>query len=280
MRQLKQEGWIHHLGRHAVACFLTRGGCYIHWERGLETFEEWLLDHEPACNAGNWQWLSCTAFFAQFYRCYSPIAFPKKWDPSGAFVRRYVPELANIPDKYIYEPSKAPIADQKKAGVSIQGDGTATEKGGLKLYPKPMFDFNERRKICIDNIKAAYDTKLYGNSPKVLDGTWRPLFTADAEGATNMPGVLPHGGKGNGGVKRKRKPDTEEAEAKSESGEDEGEEDQHEEEEEEETKATPEKSGKTAQEGQTTLVQHLKNGKSSIRGGNTRGRGRGKRTKT
>jgi deoxyribodipyrimidine photolyase len=79
MRQLAQEGWIHHLGRHAVACFLTRGGCYIDWERGAEVFEEWLIDHEAACNIGNWQWLSCTAFFAQFYRCYSPIAFPQKW---------------------------------------------------------------------------------------------------------------------------------------------------------------------------------------------------------
>lgn len=56
MRQLKQEGWIHHLGRHSVACFLTRGGCYVHWERGAEVFEEWLIDHETACNVGNWMW--------------------------------------------------------------------------------------------------------------------------------------------------------------------------------------------------------------------------------
>lgn len=56
MRQLKQEGWIHHLGRHMVACFLTRGGCYVHWERGKEVFEEWLIDHESASNAGNWMW--------------------------------------------------------------------------------------------------------------------------------------------------------------------------------------------------------------------------------
>lgn len=56
MRQLKMEGWIHHLGRHMVACFLTRGGCYVHWERGKEVFEEWLVDHESASNAGNWMW--------------------------------------------------------------------------------------------------------------------------------------------------------------------------------------------------------------------------------
>lgn len=56
MRQLKIEGWIHHLGRHMVACFLTRGGCYVHWERGKEVFEQWLIDHESASNAGNWMW--------------------------------------------------------------------------------------------------------------------------------------------------------------------------------------------------------------------------------
>lgn len=48
MRQLRSEGWIHHLGRHMVACFLTRGGCYVDWERGAEVFEEWLIDHETA----------------------------------------------------------------------------------------------------------------------------------------------------------------------------------------------------------------------------------------
>ena len=184
MRQLRQEGWIHHLGRHAVACFLTRGGCYIDWERGAEVFEEWLIDHETACNSGNWQWLSCTAFYAQFYRCYSPIAFPKKTDSSGKFVRHFCPELAKFPDKYIYEPWKAPIADQKKAGCLIKGDGSGEVEGGLQIYPKPMFDFNARRTICIDAIKNAYHVGLYGDDPKVKDGTWRALFSDSAEGPT------------------------------------------------------------------------------------------------
>lgn len=272
MRQLKQEGWIHHLGRHAVACFLTRGGCYVHWERGLETFEEWLLDHEAACNAGNWQWLSCTAFFAQFYRCYSPIAFPKKWDAKGSFVRRYVPELANIPDKYIYEPSRAPIADQKKAGVLIKGDGTQTEDCSLKLYPKPMFDFNERRDVCINGIKAAYDTKLYGDNPKVLDGSWRTLFDDDAEGPTKSTG------KANGGVKRKRgreqaedvdcsRADEHVAEGEEEDEDEEGEDDN----ERGDAKSTPKKSRRGAQKGQGTLDCHLSNGSSK---GHSGARGR------
>ncbi|MCJ1296447.1 hypothetical protein MMC34_008013 [Xylographa carneopallida] len=184
MRQLRSEGWIHHLARHAVACFLTRGGCYIDWVRGAEVFEEWLIDHESACNIGNWQWLSCTAFYSQFYRCYSPIAFPQKTDKDGQFVRHFCPELKDFPTKYIYEPWKAPIQDQKKAGCLIKGDGTMAEIDGMKAYPKPMFDFNERRTICLDGMKSAYHVNLYGNDPRVLDGTWRKLFPDDAEGPT------------------------------------------------------------------------------------------------
>ncbi|KAF2713035.1 cryptochrome-2 [Pleomassaria siparia CBS 279.74] len=189
MRQLRTEGWIHHLGRHAVACFLTRGGCYIDWERGAEVFEEWLIDHETACNSGNWQWLSCTAFFSQFYRCYSPIAFPKKTDPDGDFVRRYVPELVKYDKKYIYEPWKTPIADQKAWACLIKGDGSddAEKKvdGGYNTYPKPMFDFPERREICIQGMKKAYEVGLYGNDARVKDGSWRALFHNDAEGPTD-----------------------------------------------------------------------------------------------
>lgn len=199
MRQLRQEGWIHHLGRHAVACFLTRGGCYIDWERGAEVFEEWLIDHEVACNVGNWQWLACVAFYAQFYRCYSPVAFPKKWDKEGAFVRKYVPELEKYPGKYIYEPWRAPIADQKKAGCLLQGDGSVNgegkswacdigeevrQGGEMRVYPKPMFDFNERRGICIEGVKNAYHVNLYGDDERVKDGSWRELFPDAAEGPT------------------------------------------------------------------------------------------------
>ncbi|KAJ5646605.1 hypothetical protein N7490_002977 [Penicillium lividum] len=177
MRQLRQEGWIHHLGRHSVACFLTRGGCYVSWERGAEVFEELLIDHETACNVGNWMWLSCTAFFSQFYRCYSPIAFGKKWDPEGQFVRRYCPELKKFDKKYIYEPWKAPIADQKKWGCRVTGDGSGSSDG--QTYPKPMFDFDQRRQICLDSMKNAYDVGLHGEDNKVMNGSWKKEFDKD-----------------------------------------------------------------------------------------------------
>ena len=187
MRQLREEGWIHHLGRHSVACFLTRGGAYIDWERGADVFEEYLIDHEPACNAGNWQWLSCTAFFAQYYRCYSPVAFGQKWDKHGAFVRRWVPELKDLDTKYIYEPWKAPIQDQKKAGVRVTGDGLGSSlssggEQGMATYPKPMFDFSTRRDTCMAAMKTGYEVGLYGDDERILAGSWRELFPS-ANGA-------------------------------------------------------------------------------------------------
>lgn len=66
----------------------------------------------------------------------------------------------------------------------IKGDGDETEKEGFKVYPKPMFDFNTQREICIQGMKAAYATGLYGNDQSVLDGTWKNAFDDNAEGRT------------------------------------------------------------------------------------------------
>ncbi|ORY87110.1 DNA photolyase [Protomyces lactucae-debilis] len=156
MRQLRRDGWIHHLARHSVACFLTRGHCYIAWEKGAQVFEELLIDHETACNVGNWQWLSCTAFFSQYYRVYSPVAFGKKWDKSGALIREFVPELKNVPDKYIYEPWLMSKVDMKAAGCILGQD-----------YPKRIFDEKEQAKVALAGMKEAYDAKLYGDSPQI-----------------------------------------------------------------------------------------------------------------
>jgi len=122
MRQLRQEGWIHHLARHAVACFLTRGDLWISWEEGQRVFEQLLLDQDWALNAGNWMWLSASAFFHQYFRVYSPVAFGKKTDPQGHYIRKYVPELAKYPAGCIYEPWKASMADQRTYGCVLGTD--------------------------------------------------------------------------------------------------------------------------------------------------------------
>ncbi|KAI0910289.1 DNA photolyase [Ustulina deusta] len=186
MRQLRIEGWIHHLGRHMVACFLTRGGCYVHWERGADVFEELLIDHEPASNAGNWQWLSCTAFFSQYFRCYSPVAFGQKWDKDGDFIRKWVPELKRLDAKYIYEPWKATQAALGKAEVRVEGDGLSND-GKEGIYPEAMFDFKQRRSVCISAMKRAFSIGLRGNDEAVKDGTWRELF--EKAGETEMEGM-------------------------------------------------------------------------------------------
>jgi len=148
MRQLAQEGWMHHLGRHAVACFLTRGDLWQSWEEGAKHFEAQLLDADYALNGFNWLWLSCSGFFYQYFRCYSPVGFQKKNDPSGKYIRKFVPELKNLPDKYIYEPWEAPASVLEKAGVKLG-----------ETYPRPIID-GDHKDVSKDNMsrmKAAYD---------------------------------------------------------------------------------------------------------------------------
>uniref|UniRef100_A0A1I8NXW5 Photolyase/cryptochrome alpha/beta domain-containing protein n=1 Tax=Stomoxys calcitrans TaxID=35570 RepID=A0A1I8NXW5_STOCA len=145
MRQLRQEGWIHHLARHAVACFLTRGDLWISWEEGQKVFEELLLDQDWALNAGNWMWLSASAFFHQYFRVYSPVAFGKKTDPTGAYIRKYVPELAKYPAGAIYEPWKVSLADQRKYGCVLG-----------EHYPHRIVNHELVHKENIKRMTAAY----------------------------------------------------------------------------------------------------------------------------
>uniref|UniRef100_A0A8D2IHZ2 Photolyase/cryptochrome alpha/beta domain-containing protein n=1 Tax=Varanus komodoensis TaxID=61221 RepID=A0A8D2IHZ2_VARKO len=145
MMQLRTEGWIHHLARHAVACFLTRGDLWISWEEGQKVFEEFLLDADWSLNAGNWQWLSASAFFHQFFRVYSPVAFGKKTDKNGDYIKKYLPFLQKFPSDYIYEPWKAPRSIQERAGCIIGKD-----------YPKPIVVHEVVRKRNLERMKAAY----------------------------------------------------------------------------------------------------------------------------
>jgi len=146
MTQLKQEGWIHHLARHMVACFFTRGDLWQSWVEGAKIFDLYLLDSDYALNNANWQWLSCSNFFYQYFRCYSPIAFGKKTDPDGSYIRRYVPKLAKYPAKYIYEPWKAPLDVQAACNCIIGKD-----------YPNPIVDHAIVSQENMNKMKKAYE---------------------------------------------------------------------------------------------------------------------------
>ncbi|XP_029952419.1 cryptochrome-2 isoform X2 [Salarias fasciatus] len=145
MTQLRQEGWIHHLARHAVACFLTRGDLWLSWESGMKVFEELLLDADWSVNAGSWMWLSCSAFFQQFFHCYCPVGFGRRTDPTGDYIRRYVPVLKDYPTRYIYEPWNAPECVQKAANCLV----------GVH-YPKPMINHAEGSRLNIERMKQVY----------------------------------------------------------------------------------------------------------------------------
>eukprot|EP00586_Coscinodiscus_wailesii_P021318 CAMPEP_0172506270 /NCGR_PEP_ID=MMETSP1066-20121228/193352_1 /TAXON_ID=671091 /ORGANISM="Coscinodiscus wailesii, Strain CCMP2513" /LENGTH=535 /DNA_ID=CAMNT_0013283221 /DNA_START=127 /DNA_END=1734 /DNA_ORIENTATION=- len=146
MTQLRETGWIHHLARHAAACFLTRGDLWQSWEKGAEVFERELIDADWSINNFNWQWLSCTAHFYQYFRCYSPVAFGKKTDPNGDYIRKWLPIFKKYPAKYIYEPWKAPLSVQRGTGVVIGVD-----------YPKPIVDHTVVSKANMGRMKEAYD---------------------------------------------------------------------------------------------------------------------------
>ena len=145
MKQLRAVGWLHHLLRHVVACFLTRGQLWVHWEAGRDLFERLLLDADLAVNSANWMWLSATSFFYTYHRVYSPAHFARKYDRSGKYVRAWLPALARMPDAYVYEPWKAPLEVQRAAGCVVGRD-----------YPAPMCDIDAAAEANLRRMDACY----------------------------------------------------------------------------------------------------------------------------
>ncbi|MDD4964917.1 MAG: deoxyribodipyrimidine photo-lyase [Gallionella sp.] len=108
MRQLNQTGFMHNRLRMVVASFLVKD-LHIDWRWGERYFAEKLLDYDLAANNGGWQWAASTGCDAQpWFRIFNPVTQSEKFDPSGKFIRRYVTELANCPDKFIHAPWKSP----------------------------------------------------------------------------------------------------------------------------------------------------------------------------
>jgi deoxyribodipyrimidine photo-lyase len=109
MRQLRTEGWMHNRGRLLVGSFLTKT-LGIDWRRGADVFFELLVDGDVANNVGNWQWVAGTGVDSRPNRVFNPIAQAKRLDPDGNYVRRYLPELAELQGSAVHEPWRAPLA--------------------------------------------------------------------------------------------------------------------------------------------------------------------------
>ena len=149
MRQLESTGWMHHLGRHAVSCFFTRGQLWQHWKLGRDIFERKLLDSDWALNNGNWLWLSGVAPFSMpYFRLYNPCPDAKSSlnveTTQAAFIKHWIPELANMPAKYVYEPHLAPLSIQEEAHCIIG-----------KHYPAPIVERKESAKSNLAKFKQS-----------------------------------------------------------------------------------------------------------------------------
>jgi deoxyribodipyrimidine photo-lyase len=128
MRQLNRTGWMHNRIRMVVASFLTKD--LLHdWKLGARYFEEKLLDIETASNNGGWQWAASTGVDAKPLRIFSPRRQSERFDPLGEYIRREVPELRNVPAKYIHAPHEMPLSVQEQCGCRIGQD-----------YPLPIVD--------------------------------------------------------------------------------------------------------------------------------------------
>jgi deoxyribodipyrimidine photo-lyase len=126
MRQLWQTGWMHNRVRMIVGSFLVKH-LLIDWRQGEDWFWDTLVDADPASNAASWQWVAGSgADAAPYFRIFNPVSQGEKFDPRGDYVRKYVPELANMPAKFIHRPWDADLVTLRAAGVKLGGTYPAT----------------------------------------------------------------------------------------------------------------------------------------------------------
>ena len=125
MRQLVETGWMHNRARMVVASFLVKD-LLIDWRWGERFFMQYLVDGDPAANNGGWQWTAGTGTdAAPYFRIFNPTLQGKRHDPEGAYVRRWVPELSRVPDRYIHEPVTMPLDVQRESGCIVGQDYSA-----------------------------------------------------------------------------------------------------------------------------------------------------------
>jgi deoxyribodipyrimidine photo-lyase len=134
MRELWTTGYMHNRARMIAASFLIKH-LLIDWQRGEEWFWDTLLDADLANNAASWQWVAgCGADASPYFRIFNPVLQGERYDSNGAYVRRWLPELAKLPNDVIHKPWTADAAILKSAGVNL----------GV-TYPKPIVDHDKAR---------------------------------------------------------------------------------------------------------------------------------------
>lgn len=138
MRELWATGWMHNRVRMVVASFLIKD-LLVPWQQGEAWFWDTLVDADLANNAASWQWVAGSgADAAPYFRVFNPTTQGTKFDPDGAYVRKWVPELARLPADLIHKPHEAPAAALREAGVTLGKD-----------YPQPIVDHKAARERAL-----------------------------------------------------------------------------------------------------------------------------------
>ncbi len=138
LRELQQTGFMHNRVRMIVASFLIKH-LLTDWRYGEALFWEQLVDADPANNTASWQWVAGSgADAAPYFRIFNPITQGQKFDPDGRYTRRYLPELQNLAEKYLFSPWTAPQDVLSQSGVKL-GEN----------YPYPVVDHREAREQAL-----------------------------------------------------------------------------------------------------------------------------------
>lgn len=143
MRELWKTGYMHNRVRMIVASFLVKN-LLIHWHHGERWFWDTLLDADLANNSASWQWVAgCGADAAPYFRIFNPVTQGHKFDPDGAYVKRFVPELSALPGKHLHAPWEAPESVLTDAGIVLG-----------KHYPEPIVDLKDSRERALEAFRS------------------------------------------------------------------------------------------------------------------------------
>ena len=143
MRELWQTGFMHNRLRMITGSFLVKN-LLIHWHYGERWFWDCLVDADLASNSAGWQWIAgCGADAAPFFRIFNPVTQGQKFDPKGIYVRQYIPEIANLPNKYLFDPWNAPSNVLEEANINLGS-----------TYPLPLVDLKTSREKALLAFKS------------------------------------------------------------------------------------------------------------------------------
>ena len=138
MRELWQTGYIHNRARMIVGSFLVKN-LLLHWHHGERWFWDTLVDADLASNSASWQWIAgCGADAAPYFRIFNPVKQGQKFDSDGSYVRRFIPEISTLPNKFLFSPWEAPQNILLSEGIFLGS-----------TYPEPIVDLKKSRETAL-----------------------------------------------------------------------------------------------------------------------------------